>query len=334
MKRKLVTDSGGLADADLDPFHRPLDGECVPYLKQRGLKYEKGKTLVDVHGYAVMMEWERSLMAAHAAYVVGDGTGKVLNIGHGMGIVDEEIQACMHATGQHFIVEAHEEVYPRAKQWAGECKLPERVTVVRGMWQTIDWDAIGFFDGVFFDTYEETVEDFFPVVRQILKPEGRFSFYNVYQPHDALRHVAYSAYLRACLAQLGLDCSYHIMNVHCPPEDWEGIACPYWQHQSYLVPHCTFHEECPASLDRACAKGTGLMAGTCGCCRRPLYGLDPVQRSVAGLETGEPLNMLLFKAKHWEVVKLVKGLGAQPQHDAESILSEIWDKCRCSKSFM
>jgi len=94
----------------VDSFNRPLDGEAVPYLQQTGLAYEptttnKRGTLIDIHGFAVMMEWERGLMAAHAEYAVGDGQGRILNVGHGMGIVDEEIQRRIGHQGTHTIIE-------------------------------------------------------------------------------------------------------------------------------------------------------------------------------------------------------------------------------------
>jgi len=45
-------------------------------------------------GEAVMMGWEAPLMEQHARLVTGAGGGRVLNIGFGLGIVDESIQVC------------------------------------------------------------------------------------------------------------------------------------------------------------------------------------------------------------------------------------------------
>jgi len=332
-------------DAARDPFHRPVDGLAIPYLDQRGLKYEAGKTLVDVHGFAVMMEWERGLMAAHAAYVCGtddsDGSPapshpRVLNVGHGMGIVDEEIQARI-GEGHHIIVEAHPEVFPRAKEWAAGCKHPERVRVVGPTrWQEVDWEAIGPFTGIFWDTYEETVEDFFPLLPRILAPGGRFSFYNVYQPHDAVRHVAYSSYLQAILLKQGYRCTYHHLPVHVPPEDWEGIESPYWLHQMYLVPKCVKDkEECNNPEQREEEEAVAKFA----------RALLPEERTAAGLESGQPLHTLLWKAKLWEVTKIAQmlpdssaaakvaapspgeGEGVRSLQPEGGPLTVLWDEC-------
>lgn len=64
--------------------------ESSCYLGQK-LKYtaggDGGPVLLDQQ-QAVMMEWERPLMQAHAQVVCND-QGDVLNIGFGLGIVDE-----------------------------------------------------------------------------------------------------------------------------------------------------------------------------------------------------------------------------------------------------
>lgn len=64
--------------------------DSASYLDQT-LQYGKGEdgssVLLDQQ-QAVMMEWERPLMQAHAQ-VVCTGRGDVLNVGFGLGIVDE-----------------------------------------------------------------------------------------------------------------------------------------------------------------------------------------------------------------------------------------------------
>jgi hypothetical protein len=50
-------------------------------------------------GEAVMMGWEGPLMVQHAAIICANG-GDVLNIGFGLGLVDDAIQVCCTALQQ------------------------------------------------------------------------------------------------------------------------------------------------------------------------------------------------------------------------------------------
>lgn len=68
-----------------------LDAEGEQYLKQR--VHFKGGNLLDEQGEAVMMPWEKPLMLAHANLICQRG-GDVLNVGFGLGLVDEAIQGC------------------------------------------------------------------------------------------------------------------------------------------------------------------------------------------------------------------------------------------------
>lgn len=101
------------------------------YLDKR-VEFGEGR-LVEEDGGAVMMAWERPLMEAHARAVCANG-GRVLNIGFGMGLVDEAIERYEGLT-EHVIVEAHPDVYERMMRsgW-GERK---NVKVVFGRWQDV-----------------------------------------------------------------------------------------------------------------------------------------------------------------------------------------------------
>jgi hypothetical protein len=63
------------------------------YLQQRA-EYEGEGRLMDEGGGAVMMAWEGPLMEAHAQAVCSTG-GDVLNVGFGLGLVDE-VRATLH----------------------------------------------------------------------------------------------------------------------------------------------------------------------------------------------------------------------------------------------
>ncbi|CAD6342637.1 unnamed protein product [Miscanthus lutarioriparius] len=98
--------------------------------------------VMDAESKAVMMAWERPLMEAHARAVC-QGGGKVLNVGFGMGLVDEAIQR--YEPEEHTIVEAHPEVYERMlKLGWGEKK---NVRIVFGRWQDV-MPQLGSYDGI------------------------------------------------------------------------------------------------------------------------------------------------------------------------------------------
>ena len=96
----------------------------------------------------VMMDWEGSIMKASADYVCENG-GDILEIGFGMGIAADYIQA--NSITSHTIVEIHQQVIERARAWAvGK----PNVTIVEGDWYTIK-DSLSTYDGVFYDTWGE-----------------------------------------------------------------------------------------------------------------------------------------------------------------------------------
>lgn len=67
----------------------PVDEENQEYLQQQ-LVY-KDSVLLDANNEAVMMDWEKPIMLAHANLVCQRG-GDILNIGFGLGLVDDAIQ--------------------------------------------------------------------------------------------------------------------------------------------------------------------------------------------------------------------------------------------------
>ena len=235
----------------LDPFHRPLrrrggtpPDDDAPYLEQRVIIADE--ILRDAAGFAVMMPWEAPLMEAHAAFICADAGGTVLNVGFGMGIVDAAIER-RGPHKRHVIVEAHPQVVERAREFARD---RPNVQVIHSKWQDSlpALAALAPFDGIFWDTYEETVEDFIPLLPDLLRRPaeyereqgGRFSFCNVYQPHDAVRHVAYSLYLsvrlRPCLYDLEINDHVYFSAIYlCRPM----LCCPQLvNHISSILQLC------------------------------------------------------------------------------------------------
>ena len=94
MKRKASSDDA----SPTVPKHK-TDDECTdiieaslagksPYLEGAGLRFDEDK-LLDTHGYAVMMEWERPMMDAHARFICADPAARrVLNVGCEIDTID------------------------------------------------------------------------------------------------------------------------------------------------------------------------------------------------------------------------------------------------------
>jgi hypothetical protein len=157
---------------------------------------------------------------------------------------------------------------------------------VHGKWQhtlLVEVEKLGRkLDGIFFDTWEETVEELFPLLPKILRPNGRFSFCNMYQPHDSIRHAAYSLYLATRLVAIGFTCEFRPVNnpgaVSERREDgdgiWSDVRYQYWTHDAYLLPLCTL----------------------------AAFPMPPSVREEARVWAsgdGRPANMLLWNAKFW-----------------------------------
>jgi type IV protein arginine methyltransferase len=88
------------------------------YLESK-LEYDDSiGVLLDDKGAPVMMKWESEIMRASGEVLLPTiGTGRVLNIGFGMGIIDGYLQE--RKPESHVIVEAHPAVIQRMKdqQW-------------------------------------------------------------------------------------------------------------------------------------------------------------------------------------------------------------------------
>uniref|UniRef100_A0A0D9VZB2 Protein arginine N-methyltransferase 2 n=1 Tax=Leersia perrieri TaxID=77586 RepID=A0A0D9VZB2_9ORYZ len=200
--------------------------------------------VMDAESKAVMMEWERPLMEAHARAVCSaGGGGKVLNVGFGMGLVDTAIQR--YEPEEHTIVEAHPEVYARMlKLGWGEKR---NVNVVFGRWQDV-LPQLGSYDGIFFDTYGEYYEDmreFHQHLPKLLKPGGIYSYFNGLCGDNAFFHVVYCQLVALELANLGYSTQFIPLPVKdCLSEEiWEGVKQKYWQLDTYHLPVCQAESE-------------------------------------------------------------------------------------------
>jgi protein arginine N-methyltransferase 2 len=109
------------------------------------LTFEDDKIITD-DDREVMMSWESPIMEKSAEYIC-ESKGDILEIGFGMGICSDYIQA--QGVSSHTIVEIHPQIIEKLKVWADG---KPNVAIVEGDWNSID---LGTYDGIFLDTFAD-----------------------------------------------------------------------------------------------------------------------------------------------------------------------------------
>ena len=112
--------------------------------KDNILTFEDDK-IVTEDGSEVMMSWEAPIMEKSAEYIC-ESKGDILEIGFGMGICSDYIQA--QGVNSHTIVEIHPQIIEKLKIWAED---KDNVIIVEGDWSSVS--GLGTYDGIFIDTY-------------------------------------------------------------------------------------------------------------------------------------------------------------------------------------
>lgn len=182
-----VPKTNGEADTRCSGQQQDLndDGEDLPEIKnedylQSSLRFQDGRIL-DSAGNGVMMAWETDLMKRSADLLVPRSDLRILNIGHGMGIIDTFFQN--KNPSAHHIIEAHTGVLNRMRK-DGWYDKPN-VTIYEGRWQDIVPRIIDqgiLFDAIYFDTFAEdykALRDFFSdCIIGLLDDGGKFGFFN------------------------------------------------------------------------------------------------------------------------------------------------------------
>ena len=135
----------------------------------------------------VMMSWESPIMEKSAEYIC-QSKGDILEIGFGMGICADYIQA--QNVNSHTIVEIHPQIIERLKTWASG---KSNVTIVEGDWHTVN--GLGTYDGIFLDTFgDESLDNFKVFALAKIKSGGKITYWNNmerdYNPH-AFDSVSY-----------------------------------------------------------------------------------------------------------------------------------------------
>ncbi|QDS78186.1 hypothetical protein FKW77_005504 [Venturia effusa] len=203
----------------------------------------KETTILDSAANGVMMDWEAPLMERHAELLCPRPGLRVLNIGHGMGIIDNLFQ--FHSPESHHIVEAHPDVLKKMRE-NGWYEKPG-VVIHEGRWQDV-LPTLGdiVFDAMYFDTFAEeyrALREFFAEwVVQFLDSKGRMSFFN---GMGADRQVCYDVYTKVVemdLYEAGFDVEWEDVNIPDLKKagEWDGVRRPYWTLDTYKLPTCKF----------------------------------------------------------------------------------------------
>ncbi|KAH7115290.1 arginine N-methyltransferase-like protein [Dendryphion nanum] len=202
--------------------------------------------LLDEASNGVMMEWERTLMRRSAELLLPKDGLRVLNVGHGMGIIDSIFQS--KAPVSHHIVEAHPDVIKRMKEQGWHEK--PNVTIHEGRWQDVVPKLVEegvLFDAIYFDTFAEdykALREFFTeyVIGLIDGEEGKFGFFNGMGADRQISYDVYQKVVEMDLFEAGFDVEWETIPV---PDlesegEWEGVRRKYWVLDTYRLPTCNF----------------------------------------------------------------------------------------------
>ena len=218
------------------------DIDNINYL-QSTLRFQDDRILDDDKN-GVMMAWESDIMKRTAQRLVSSERLRILNIGHGMGIIDTFFQD--KAPSIHHIIEAHPGVLARMKDQGW--KERTSVTIHEGRWQDIIPEIIStglMFDAIYFDTFAEdynALRDFFSEsVVGLLDDGGKWGFFNGLGADRQICYDVYTKLVEMDLFEAGFDTEWEsIKTPDMSEEEWKGVRRKYWALKEYRLPICTF----------------------------------------------------------------------------------------------
>ena len=139
------------------------------------LTFEDDKIVTDDF-VEVMMRWEAPIMEKSAKYIC-ESKGDILEIGFGMGICSDYIQA--QSVKSHTIVEIHPQIIEKLNKWAED---KDNVTIVEGDWSSVE---LGAYDGIFLDTFgDENLSKFKDFILSQAKDSAKVTYWNNYEKED------------------------------------------------------------------------------------------------------------------------------------------------------
>lgn len=209
---------------------------------QSNLTFQNGRLLDDDQN-GVMMEWESDIMAKTARKLLPRAGLRVLNIGHGMGIVDSFFQE--QSPSAHHIVEAHPEVVAEMKRKRWHEK--PGVQIHEGRWQDILPVLVEqgvTFDAIYYDTFAESYADFREFLSEqvigLLDPSGRWGFFNGMGADRQINYDVYQKVVEMDLFEAGYDVDWEDVAVPRLEGEWTGVRRRYWVVDNYRLPMCKY----------------------------------------------------------------------------------------------
>ncbi|EEP76116.1 conserved hypothetical protein [Uncinocarpus reesii 1704] len=209
---------------------------------QSNLAFNDGR-LLDQDQNGVMMSWESEIMERSAKAILPESGLRVLNIGHGMGIIDNIIQTLQPSV--HHIVEAHPAVVEEMKR-KGWHEKPG-VVIHQGKWQEIVPELINegqTFDALYYDTFAESYSDFRAFFSEqiigLLDINGKWSYFNGMGADRQISYDVYQKVVEMDLLEAGFDVDWEEISVPSLEGEWEGVRRKYWVIDSYRLPVCRY----------------------------------------------------------------------------------------------
>ena len=133
------------------------------------LTFEDDKIITD-DDREVMMSWESPIMEKSAEYIC-ESKGDILEIGFGMGICSDYIQA--QDVSSHTIVEIHPQIIEKLKVWADG---KSNVIIVEGDLNSLE---LGTYDGIFLDTFaDDSLDKFKEFATAKAKSGAKITYWN------------------------------------------------------------------------------------------------------------------------------------------------------------
>ena len=200
--------------------------------------------LLDNSRNGIMMSWETPIMERTAAILAPSPGLRILNVGHGMGIIDTFFQSSSPAA--HHIIEAHPSILAQMRvdpAWSSPT-----VTIHAGRWQEVVQNIIAqgqLFDVIYFDTFAEdysALRDFFSdFVIGLLDEGGKWGFFNGLGADRQICYDVYGKVVEMDLYEAGFETEWTIVDApEMKDEEWEGVKRKYWALREYRLPVCRF----------------------------------------------------------------------------------------------
>lgn len=231
--------SKGCDDDDEDE----QEASSAQFLNEPVRYSDDDKLLLDAQGMPVMMTWESEIMRRSATLFKKNG--RILNIGFGMGIIDNYIQDLLSPI-EHVIIEAHPDVLAHMKR-TGWYDKPN-VRILEGRWQQ-HMDSLAeeghVFDGIYYDVYQETYSElrkFAENVVGLLDSDGVWSFFHGLGADRQTFYDVYTILVELDFGEMGFTVEYEDISARVDANEWKGSNHnhKYWTLDTYKMPKIRF----------------------------------------------------------------------------------------------